>query len=54
MGIDHRILNPGEIRSMDLKEKLIQPADPERYFAAIAALMTSHETEPTTEGSLVN
>jgi len=37
---------------MDLTHVSIQPADPMRHFTAIAALMTSQETEPTTEQSL--
>lgn len=37
---------------MDLTHISIQPADPMRHFSAIAALMTSQETEPTTEQSL--
>jgi len=38
---------------MDLSLISIQPADPVRHFAVIANLMTSQETEPTTEQSLV-
>jgi L-amino acid N-acyltransferase YncA len=37
---------------MDLKHINIQPADPSRYFAAIAALINTQETEPNTVESL--
>jgi L-amino acid N-acyltransferase YncA/RimJ/RimL family protein N-acetyltransferase len=37
---------------MGLAHINIQPADPLRHFAAIAALMSSQETEPTTQQSL--
>lgn len=37
---------------MVLNRVTLKPADPKRHFAAIAALMTSVETEPTTESSL--
>ena len=37
---------------MDLPRISIQPADPMRHFAAIASLLTSQETEPTTAQSL--
>jgi len=37
---------------MDLTHISIQPADPLRHFAVIAALMSTQETEPTTEKSL--
>jgi len=39
---------------MDLHRITLQPADPTIHFAAIAALMTSQETEPTTESSLLD
>ena len=39
---------------MDLNRVSLQPADPTIHFAAIAALMTSQETEPTTESSLLD
>jgi RimJ/RimL family protein N-acetyltransferase/GNAT superfamily N-acetyltransferase len=39
---------------MDLSRVSLQPADPTIHFAAIAALMTSQETEPTTESSLLD
>ncbi len=37
---------------MDLTHLSIQPAEPLRHFAAIAALLSGQETEPTTEQSL--
>jgi mycothiol synthase len=54
MGFNQGIIIPGEIRRMDLNRITLLPADPNLHFAAIAALMTSHETEPTTESSLVD
>ena len=39
---------------MDLNRITLLPADQNLHFAAIAALLTSHETEPTTESSLVD
>jgi mycothiol synthase len=38
---------------MDLKTIIFQPADPERHFAAIAALLSGQETEPSTQQSLL-
>lgn len=37
---------------MDLIHITLQPADPKRHFAVIAALMSGQETEPTTKQSL--
>ena len=37
---------------MDLNNITLQPADPTRHFAAIATLISTQETEPTTEISL--
>ncbi len=37
---------------LNLQDITLQPADPQRHFAAIAALMSSEETEPTTPASL--
>lgn len=37
---------------MDLNQITIQPADPTRHFTAIAALLTTQETEPSTAESL--
>ncbi len=39
---------------MDLNRVSLQPADPAIHFAALAALLTSQETEPTTESSLLD
>jgi hypothetical protein len=38
---------------MDLTKNNIQPADPGRDFATIAALLTTQETEPSTAESLL-
>lgn len=38
---------------MDHDQITIQPADPQRDFSAIAALLTSQETEPSTAESLL-
>jgi mycothiol synthase len=37
---------------MDLSQISIEPAEPSKHFASIAALMTANETEPTTKQSL--
>jgi mycothiol synthase len=37
---------------MDLKQVALQPADPGHYFADVAALMNTHETEPNTAATL--
>ncbi len=39
---------------IDLNRISLQPADPTRHFSSIASLMTSQETEPTTERSLMD
>jgi RimJ/RimL family protein N-acetyltransferase len=38
---------------MDLTDISIQPADPQRHFDAIAALISSQETEPSTQQTLL-
>jgi mycothiol synthase len=43
----------GESCMMDLKDILLQPADPQRHFSSMAALYSSFETEPTTPQSLL-
>jgi RimJ/RimL family protein N-acetyltransferase len=52
MGIISGTHKPGETTSMDFNQIKIGLADPNRHFAAIAALMNTQETEPNTAETL--
>jgi len=53
MGIALDDQNSEGCSMMDLKEILLQPADPQRHFSSMAALYSSFETEPSTPQSLL-